>query len=83
MDIIRIQMVIPLSGYKLKVVFDDNKAVIYDVLPDIEAIPSYRPLIDTYRLFEQAKLDSSRTCVLWTDDIDIPADAIYEHGHVC
>lgn len=31
-------------------------------------------------LFEQAKLDESRTDVSWTKDIDLPSDMLYEYG---
>ena len=31
-------------------------------------------------LWQQVKLDSSRTCVYWNDRIDIASDTIYEYG---
>ncbi len=33
-----------------------------------------------YALFNQVQLDSSRTCVYWNEDIDLPSDSIYEYG---
>ncbi|MBO5939816.1 MAG: hypothetical protein J6R18_01280 [Kiritimatiellae bacterium] len=31
---------------------------------------------------ENASFDSSRTCIVWNDRIDLPSDAIYEYGHL-
>ncbi len=78
--IIRIKSLEPLENYKLHVVFDDGKEVIYDVEDDINEIPSYSDLKNIHGLFKQVQLDSSRTCVFWNDYIDLPSDAIYEYG---
>ena len=76
----KIKMVEPMTDFKLKVLFDDGKTVIYDVKEDIENIESYKDLADVNGLFEQVKLDESRTCVYWNDQIDLPSDTIYEYG---
>lgn len=76
----RIRSVQPLHGYRLQVVFDDGKECIYDVNDDIDTIEGYSDLRTVYGLFEQARLDESRTCVIWTDFIDLPSDTIYEYG---
>ena len=76
----RIKKVSPLENFCLEVIFDDGKKVIYDVKDDIRDIPSYSVLKTTYKLFEQVQLDSSRTCVFWNEDIDLPSDIIYEYG---
>lgn len=60
--------------------FDDGYKVIYDVMEDIETLPSFRPLSETFCLFGQAQLDSSRTFVYWNDEIDLASDCIYEYG---
>jgi hypothetical protein len=78
--ICRIREIRTLPGYRIHAVFDDGKSVIYNVLDDIEAIPSYAPLKTLPGLFEQVRLDQSRTCVYWNDEIDLPSDAIYEYG---
>lgn len=78
--IIRIKSLEPLENYKLYVVFDDDKEVIYNVEDDINEIPSYSDLKNIPGLFKQVQLDSSRTCVFWNDYIDLPSDAIYEYG---
>ena len=76
----RIKTVKPMPDYKLKVLFDDGKTVIYNVKEDIETIESYKDLAAVQGLFEQVQLDESRTCVYWNDQIDLPSDTIYEYG---
>lgn len=76
----RIRSIKAEPDYRLSVLFDDGKRVLYDVKSDIDAISSYQDLIAIHGLFEQVQLDQSRTCVFWSDDIDLPSDAIYEYG---
>ena len=76
----RIKTVEPMEDYILKVSFDDGKCVLYDAKTDMEEIPSYRDLRTVFGLFNQVKLDPSRTCLFWNDTIDLPSDAIYEYG---
>lgn len=76
----RIKSIKPMEGFKLHVVFDDGRDVLYDVGEDIKNIPSYEDLKTVYGLFNQAQLDPSRTCVFWNDYIDLPSDTIYEYG---
>lgn len=75
----RIRSVRPMPDYLLSVSFDDGKRVVYDVKDDMN-LPGYGLLREVYGLFEQVQLDTSRTCVFWNDEIDIPSDAIYECG---
>lgn len=75
----RIRSVRPMPDYLLSVSFDDGKRVVYDVKEDMN-LPGYGLLREVYGLFEQVQLDTSRTCVFWNDEIDIPSDAIYAHG---
>lgn len=74
----RIKSVKPLENYLLKVVFDNGKSGIYDVKDDINTIPQYQDLETIEGMFEQVQLDESRTCVFWSDKIDLPSDTIYE-----
>ena len=76
----RIHEVVPLSDYYLRVSFDDGKTLLYDVKEDIDQIESYRALKLIHGLFEQVRLDASRTCVYWNDEIDLPSDTLYEYG---
>ena len=76
----RIKAVEPRPNFRLYVVFDDGKIVLYNVMEDIEQIASYRDLLAIAGLFDQVKLDQSRTYVFWNDRIDLPSDTIYEYG---
>jgi len=75
----RIKSVQPLPDYLLSIVFDDGRHVLYDVKEDMH-LPGYDALRSITGLFQQAKLDQSRTCVYWNDDIDLPSDILYEYG---
>ena len=76
----RIKTLQPMSDFFLHVVFDDGKDILYDVKEDIQTIESYSDLKNIHGLFQQVKLDPSRTCVYWNDRIDLPSDTIYEYG---
>lgn len=78
----RIKSVKPMDNYTLQVVFDEGKNVLYDVKEDMDTLPGYDDLRNIQGLFNQVKVDSSRTCVFWNEDIDLPSDAIYEYGKV-
>ena len=75
----RISSLTTLPDYLLSVTFDDGKRVLYDVKEDMN-LPGYDALREITGLFEQVRLDKSRTCVYWNDEIDLPSDAIYEYG---
>lgn len=66
--------------YRLLVTFDDGRMVRYDVLEDIRTILTFEELETEPGLFENAQLDQSRTCIYWSERIDLPNDAIYEYG---
>ncbi len=70
----------PLCNFKLSVIFDDGKSVIYDVNDDINTLPGYNDLKNIKGLFEAVQLDESRTVIFWNDYIDLPSDTIYEYG---
>ncbi len=70
-----------MPDYLLDVSFDDGRRVIYDVKEDMQ-LPGYSALRDVYGLFQQVQLDESRTCVYWSEDIDLPSHALYEYGRI-
>lgn len=78
----RIKSLAVLDNFLLGVEFEDGKKVIYDVKDDIDTLPVFRPLQEVYGLFKQVQLDSSRTCVYWNEEIDLPSDSIYEYGSI-
>ena len=66
--------------YKLEILFDDGKKVLYDVSEDIKQIADFKDLEKIEGLWQNFNLDESRTCIFWNDRIDLPSDAIYEYG---
>ncbi len=78
----RIKILVPVPDFHLQVEFDDGKRVLYDVMEDIRTIESYRDLLTIHGLFDQVRLDESRTCVYWNDEIDLPSDILYEYGKI-
>lgn len=76
----RIKNIKPLSGHRLYAEFDDGRKVNYDLTVDIATLPNYSMLTEIVGLFEQARLDTSRTIVYWNDLVDLPSDTIYEYG---
>ena len=77
----KIASIQPMPDYLLSVSFDDGRRVLYDMKEDM-GLPGYSALRDVYGLFQQVRLDESRTCVYWNEDIDLPSHAIYEYGRV-
>ena len=76
----KIRKVIPEDDYLLFVEFDDGRKVVYDVKNDIESLSDFRFLKSEKGLFLNVRIDSSRTCVFWTDRIDLPSDILLEYG---
>lgn len=76
----RIKKIEALENLVLHVTFDGGEEVLYDVKEDVKDIPSFRELETGPHLFKNFTLDSSRTCVTWSDMIDLPSDTILEYG---
>lgn len=76
----RIKSISTAENYKLFVSFDDGRKVCYDVSDDIATLPAFSDLKTEFGLFNNVQLDASRTCVYWSDTIDLPSDTIYEYG---
>ena len=76
----RIKSVKPQDNYKLLIQFDGGETVLYNVLEDIDAIDDFGPLKTERGLFENVQLDASRTCIYWSDRIDLPSDTLLEYG---
>lgn len=54
--------------------------VICDVGEDIQQIPGFSVLKTERGLFENVRLDESRTCVYWSDRVELPSDSLLEYG---
>ena len=78
--LIRIKNIQLLDNYVLRVSFDDNKTVIYDMKEDMDTLPNYSDLRTGKGLWYNCQLDDSRTCIYWNDYIDLASDIIYEYS---
>ena len=76
----RIKEMRPLKDYKLLVLFDSGERVVYDVADDIRQLEDFTVLKTEPGLFENVQLDESRTCVYWSDRVDLASDTILEYG---
>ena len=76
----RISRIEPMTDFKIRVTFDEGRTVVYDVGADINEIKAFEDLKTLPYLFKNATLDSSRTCIVWNERIDLPSDTIYEYG---
>ncbi|MBP3405146.1 MAG: DUF2442 domain-containing protein [Kiritimatiellae bacterium] len=76
----RISRIEPMADFKIRVTFDEGRVVVYDVGADINEIKAFEDLKSLPYLFKNATLDSSRTCIVWNERIDLPSDTIYEYG---
>ena len=76
----RISRIEPMADFKIRVTFDEGRTVVYDVGVDIKEIKAFEDLKSFPYLFKNATLDSSRTCIVWNERIDLPSDTIYEYG---
>lgn len=76
----RIKSILPLRDYTLRVSFDNGAVVLYDVKDDIRTLDDFKVLETEFGLFQNAQLDSSRTCVFWNERIDLASDTILEYG---
>ena len=75
-----IKTIEPQNNYKLFVTFDNGEKVIYDVYEDILQIPDFSVLKTEKGLFENFQVDESRTCIFWSDMVDLPSDTLLEYG---
>ena len=62
--------------------FDEGEPVIYNVGEDIETIPDFQILKTEAGLFNNFQVDESRTCLYWSDRVDLPSDTLQEYGVV-
>lgn len=76
----RIKSIECLKDFVLLVEFDGGAKVLYDVKDDIRTLSDFRVLVSEIGLFKNARVDTSRTCVYWTERVDLPSDTLLEYG---
>lgn len=69
----RVEVILP---YSLKLWFEDGSIKLYDMTPKLD-YPCFRPLKEQV-LFQQAR--AFWGTVVWTDDIDIAPEELYENS---
>jgi len=47
---------------------------------DIAQIPDFSVLKTERGLFDNVRIDESRTCIYWSDRVDLPSDTLLEYG---
>ncbi len=77
----KIRGVVTLPDMKLFVQFTNGTTKFYDVAPLMERFPVFKALEDTV-LFEGVEVDAGGYGVVWSDDIDLSCDELWEHGEV-
>lgn len=75
----KIKSVYALPEYRLCVQFSEGKTKIYDVQPLIEKEGVFRALKDK-DLFSCVNVDVGGYGVVWTDEIDISCNELFENG---
>ena len=76
----RIKNIKLMGDFLLLIEFDGGERVLYDMKDDIKTLPDFKILESENGLFENFQLDSSRTCVSWSDRVDLPSDTLLEYG---
>ncbi len=76
----KITSLITLPDYVLLVGFSNGESRKLDLKPYIDEFPPFQSLKDVKGLYAQAKIDDGGFGIVWNDDLDISAEAIYERG---
>ena len=75
----KVKCVNVIPDYKLSVQFAEGVTKIYDVKPLIKKYAAFRPL-ENIELFSSVETDVGGYGIIWTDDIDISCDELFENG---
>lgn len=75
----RIRKVEPLDNMLLKVEFIDNEIKLYDVKKLVSKWKVFEILKDK-KLFNQVKVDQGGYGIIWSDEIDIACEELWENG---
>ena len=69
-----------LEGVVVELTFQDGKIIQYDLSQLFSKYPQFKELLLNRALFENGKLDPGGYGVIWNDQLDIDATAIYYDG---
>lgn len=76
----KIKKIEPIDNYNLIVDFECGDTMIYDMNDDINTLPHYDDLKKIEGLFNQVKIDESKTIIYWNEYIDLPSDILHKYG---
>ena len=76
----KVKAVNPLLDYKLSVQFSEGVTKIYDVSLLFEKWDSFKRFINNPALFNAVTVDTGGYGVVWTDDLDLSCNELFEKG---
>lgn len=75
-----VESIIPLTEFRLFVLFRDGTRKIYDVSNLFDKYEMFLPLRDVPALFEQVRRDPGGHGISWNDEIDISSEELWDNG---
>ncbi len=76
----KITQVMPLEGYSLKVVFDNQVAKVYDLTKWLSH-PTFAQLKNP-SMFRQVSIEPGGYAISWNQDIDLSEHELWQNGKV-
>ena len=76
----KVKTISPLPEFRLSVQFSEGVTKIYDFKPLFEKIPAFRYFMDHPEEFNEVSVDIGGYGIIWSDDIDLSCDELWEHG---
>ncbi|MCQ2353887.1 MAG: DUF2442 domain-containing protein [Clostridia bacterium] len=76
----KIKNIVPLSDFKLSVLFAEGVTKIYNVAPLFDKIPAFQLLKQSSGLFADVYVDVGGHGIVWNDELDLSCDELWENG---
>lgn len=78
----KVDEVYALPGLRLSVLFAEGVTKTYDVAPLVERFDAFAALRDE-ALFASVAVDVGGYGIVWSDDVDLSCDELWDHGVAC
>ena len=75
----KIKNVEALSNLILKIKFENNEVKYYDMKNIIEKVKEFN-ILKNESIFKNAQIDVGGYAVIWSDDLDIACEELYQNG---
>lgn len=75
-----VEHVCALPNFKLRVFFAEGTTKIYDMAPIISSMQAFAKLEDDPSEFLNVKVDIGGHGILWSDNLDLSSDELWENG---